>query len=166
MILNASNAQLAAIENILTSGTMQDGGLLNNRQAVDESKRPMLYTRRKIAAIIQVDYPQLRKWAQDSNSELFTLPENGHRPYHRQQVLSELNRMHNRCRWLAPLTEIPEVLYTCRDVEQHFGICRRTLRTWTKAGAPRFVFSERTMRYLISELEQWYTIRYSRPRIK
>ena len=128
--------------------------------------RPTLYSRKEIAAIIQVAPPQLREWVKDSNTELFTLPENGHRPYHRQQVLSELNRMHNRCRWLAPLVEIPERLHTSKDVQRHFGICRRTFQTWTKAGAPRFIFTERTIRFLISELEQWYTLRHSRLRDK
>jgi len=136
------------------------------QQVTNEGNCPTLFTRKMIAAIIQVDYPQLRKWATDSNSELFTLPENGYRPYHRHQVLSEFNRMHNRCRWLAPLVEIPEKLHTGKDVEKHFGVCRKTLWTWTKAGAPRFIFTERTMRYLIPEVEQWYTMRYCHPRIK
>ena len=35
MILNASNAQLADIENALTSGATQDRRLLNNRQAAE-----------------------------------------------------------------------------------------------------------------------------------
>ena len=131
-----------------------------------EDRRPVLYTRSMVAATIKVERALLRAWVNDSNAELFGLPENGHRPYHRQQVLAELNRMHNRCRWLAPLVEVPEELHTCHDVERHFGISRRTLRNWTKKGAPRFIFSDRTIRYLIPELEQWYTMIYSRPLIK
>ena len=139
------------------------------QQTTEEGgKRPatMLYTRKMIAAVIQVDYRQLRKWAKDSNPELFTLPENGQRPYYRQHVLFELNRMHNRCRWLAPLVEIPEILHTGKDVQTYFGISRRTLQTWANAGAPRFLFTERTVRYLISELEQWYALRCNRPQVK
>ena len=113
-----------------------------------------------------MDYPQIRKWAKDPNPEIFTLPENGQRPYHRQQVLNELNRMHTRCRWLAPLTEIPETLHTSRDAQRHFGVSRRTLQTWARAGAPCFIFTERTIRFLIPELEQWYMLKYSRPPIK
>ena len=135
-------------------------------QTTKEDKRPTLYTRAMVAATIKVDTPLLRKWAKDPNAELFGLPENGHRPYHRRQVVGELNRMHNRCRWLAPLVDVPEALHTGKEVRAHFGVSKRTLRNWARAGAPRFIFSERTIRYLIPELEQWYAMIYCRPRVK
>ena len=131
-----------------------------------ENKRPVLYTKNMVAAVIGISMHQLREWARNPCPELFVLPKQGNHPYHRTQVLTALNKMHNACKSIAPLSDIPETLYTTKQIMDYFKICRKTLYSWCVAGAPRFIFTEQTIRFLPSEVERWYVLTYGQPFIK
>jgi len=115
----------------------------------------ILYTRKQIAAIIGVTTTQLRSWSK--RPEWFSLPVNARKPIHRRDVLAAFDRVH---RGTGAVSFIPETMLSRKELFAYYGINRTMLSTWKANGLPHFVFSDRIIRYVLKEVENWYLSTY------
>jgi len=109
-----------------------------------------------IADIIQVKPPQLKTWSKSRNTMLLKLPSAGRHPIHEKTVVAEIERTHRRTPGIFPLIKLPEKFLTLKEIAAHYGVCAWTVKEWNIRGCPCFIFTARTIRYLIEEMDVWY----------
>jgi len=111
----------------------------------------VLFTRRQIAALIGVTYVQLLRWSR--HPDWFKLPANGRRPLHRRDVLAAFKRAQ---RGDCAVAAIPDTMLCEKELIAHYEIKRDRLLAWKAQGMPYYMFSDRTFRYVLKEVDVWY----------